>query len=536
MQSKLHKNIKIVRRGGTYKIRKVSVVPGVSGANVYAFINNNMENLLRGVNERIFYMLVDGIYVEPFKPEVKDYALLMKPFKDLFIKLVRHQQPLEIQQVPLLYTGRKRTIYQQAADDLDVDPIQFRDSFIKIFGKCEAYNLTAKELEEIVMRIISPRSRRYACKLATYIKVIEPLIYKIIDKIFNRHLPGQKSKTVIKGCNSRDAAKNLRTKYEQFDNPMTRDFDVKRLDQCLGVAALSFEHGCFTPFFTGHHRKELKELLSWQLKNKCTANCDDGFFKFTVDGGRASGDCNTACGNCLDMCAAFYSFLISLGIVKFAFVNNGDDCTLILEAADAAKVTEEAVHGFFSKIGFRMKMGPWVNKFEHIDFCQTRPVHTGSEWIMVRDPFQQASKDACCNKPFQTKEDFICWIQSVGMGGLSMTGGIPMQQEYYTCLLRNAAELGRFSRKSKLKRRIDQMREDSGFKMLAKGMNMKYSPVTDSARASFFEAFGIPPDLQIAIENDYKTTTFKWLGAGHKSTISRTPFHIPEREASLTMF
>lgn len=536
MKSKLHKNIKIIRRGGYPKVRAISVLPAVSGAEVYGFVNNNMENMLRAVNERVFYMQIDGQFVEPLQPSFQDIESILQPFVREFNKHVFKVEPIPLEDVPLLYTGRRRTRYEQSVESLLKQWITPNDARIAAFGKCEPYNLSAKDIYDIVMRVISPRSNRYCCALAMYIKAIEKIVYRIIDKIYNQHLPGQKSKTVIKGCNARQSAKQLKIKHDQFDEPVTKDADIKRMDQSTHYNMLSWEHLRYLPFFTKEHADRLRSLLGLQLVNKCSVATLDGFFKYLVEGGRMSGDMNTALGNCLIMCACFYVLFIKLGITKFAFINNGDDCTIMLELCDSHKLTDKVIKDHFKTLGYHIKLEAWNNVFEKIDFCRTRPVYTGREWIMVRDPYLQTSKDACCTKPFQTIEDFIVWMENVGKCGLSMSGGVPMLQEYYMCLIRNANNLKPKARTSKLNHKTDQMREDSGFKRLAAGMDMKYMPVLPEARASFYEAFGITPQLQIEIENMYKSYKFTWKGPEFKQTITRTPFHITERENTQTLF
>jgi hypothetical protein len=77
---------------------------------------------------------------------------------------------------------------------------------------------------------------------------------------------------------------------------------------------------------------------------------------------------------------------------------------------------------------------------------------------------------------------------------MSLTGGIPIVQEFYQALIRSGEGA---------KPLVGELTLETGFARLAIGMDRRYQEVHPMTRASFWRAFGITPDKQIAFEQDY---------------------------------
>jgi hypothetical protein len=90
--------------------------------------------------------------------------------------------------------------------------------------------------------------------------------------------------------------------------------------------------------------------------------------------------------------------------------------------------------------------------------------------------------------------DLTSYLNSIGSCGLSLTGGIPILQNYYRAML---------PRDGLQRTRDYEALINSGFFQLAKGMHESFRPVTDEARVSFCNAFGITPDLQCELEKRF---------------------------------
>lgn len=119
---------------------------------------------------------------------------------------------------------------------------------------------------------------------------------------------------------------------------------------------------------------------------------------------------------------------------------------------------------------------------------------------MVRKHRHATAKDCISIKPLDSQTIFDKWRRSVGLAGTALTGGIPVQQEFYQALMRGAGT-------NTLK---GDPTQETGFSRLAIGMDRVYQPPTDRARYSYWLAFGVTPDEQIALEGVYRDHQVKW--------------------------
>jgi hypothetical protein len=92
------------------------------------------------------------------------------------------------------------------------------------------------------------------------------------------------------------------------------------------------------------------------------------------------------------------------------------------------------------------------------------------------------------------------WFSAVGDGGVAVAAGVPVLQAFYAMYLRWGE--GHHSR--------ILTPEVTGMSFLAKGLVKEAAEVTEEARYSFFCAFGITPDTQIAVEEYFNTLEFTY--------------------------
>jgi hypothetical protein len=157
------------------------------------------------------------------------------------------------------------------------------------------------------------------------------------------------------------------------------------------------------------------------------------------------------------------------------------------------------VVAWFAELGFVMKVETPVYKLEHIEFCQSHPVEVApGVYRMVRDPRVVLDKDLIVLKPIQHKSDYDFYRRAIGLCGLSLAGDVPVFNQFYSALVRGTVASNRV------------VELESGMQYLAMGMKQKFSEPTATARVSFCEAFGIPPDLQEALEGEYSRVTLQW--------------------------
>jgi hypothetical protein len=396
-----------------------------------------------------------------------------------------HATPVERRlYVETTYWGRKKVVYSHAADVVERRGLKHSDSYLSPFSKVEKIACQNKRL---VPRIIQPRSPVYNVELGRYIHPMEHAVYQAIDHTFGHP-------TVMKGLNAFQQGTIFHDAWASFRCPMALMIDASRFDQHIRTGLLSWEHGIYNEMFG--HDEYLANLLRWQLKSTGFARSGGKTFRYTVKGGRCSGDMNTAMGNVLIACAGVYAWLHSQGVVREVRVlDAGDDCCIIGEGSVIRRIAP-TLQPWFAQLGLIMKVEPLVDVLEQVSFCQTQPIYDGHVWRMCRDPRQTLSKDGMILSAGYLR-DLSDYCASIGTCGLSLTGGLPVLQEYYTALGAGKALSGP----------VDERLAGTGFFRLARGCHAKYQPVTDTARVSFWRAFGITPTLQVELEARYRSWT-----------------------------
>lgn len=458
---------------GIPKVRRFERLVVVCQGGEWGVHNHNRANVVRGLTERVFAVERRGQLVGPPKP-LKQVFDKLSPFRG---KLLRHLDSCRRwsnQEFLDSYHGAKKALYERALDSLTLRPLKRRDGWLQAFVKAEKLNRGAKP--DPAPRVIQPRSARYNCVVGPYLKPLEKRIYCAIAEVFG-------SATVMKGYDAYQQGRILHQKWSRFHRPVAIGLDASRFDQHVSADALEWEHSVYNACY---HSPELRRLLQWQVHNVGYARTADGVVKYNVTGRRMSGDMNTALGNCLLMCAMFHRLLEERAI-DAELINNGDDCVLILEHTDMAKLA--GLERWFLDFGFTMKVEAPVFVLEHVVFCQMQPVFDGDRWRMVRDPRVSLDKDGINLQPGNQK--FEDWLHTVGECGLALTSGLPILQEYYRYLMSNG--------------NLKSQRM-CGMVYLRGKMVAESKAVSDAARVSFWRAFGVCPYRQGVIEKQLMAT------------------------------
>lgn len=471
------------------KVRHVILSPGMSSRTNYGAHNNDVPNLVRALNERVFNVKgPNGTLVPTPQPQPGVWKSLA-PVARRIVKSIT-QLPLQrltckqfIEQCP----SNKRMLYARAALRLGAEGWKSRDARIKAFVKFEKVNFTDKV--DPAPRVIQPRTPVYNLALGRYTRRVESCIYKALALEWS----GEDEGVVMKGRTVVEVAAVLRAKWERTSRPVAIGIDASRFDQHVSREALKWEHSVYKRLFG--YDGELISLLNQQLCNKGRTLLDGHRVDYEVNGTRASGDMNTSLGNCLIMCTLVREYIRELGI-KAEFVNNGDDCVLFVSEGDVPKL--DGLHAWFLKYGFEMEREEPVRVFERVVFCQMQPVYSGTEWVMVRQPRSAFAKDAMALGE-RTRSDYCRWAYQVGVGGHALCGDMPIYSAYYEALRRNGQE-------SNLGNKY--CISDSGFLRLSKIPRIRSNDkveVTQACRVSFCTAFGYPPAMQIAMEKELGT-------------------------------
>lgn len=466
--------ITITGMSGGERTRVVRSLTGFGSGVQYGVHNSSMVNLVRGVAERVLFIRSeDGVLAPTRKPLIGVFNRLAV-VKTKLLKQLVPTTVVKREDYSQLYHGRKKLIYSRAYESLVNREISRKDSFVSTFVKAEKINFTAKG--DPAPRVIQPRSPRYNLEVGRYLKLFEKELVRGFKRSWGYDI-------VLKGMNADGVASSLRNNWDQFSDPVAVGLDASRFDQHVSRDALLFEHSVYNSVF---HSRELARLLEWQLDNTGFGRIGEECAKYRVSGCRMSGDINTGMGNCLLMSSIVLAFFHSVNL-DARLANNGDDCVVVLERKNLKLL--EGISCWFEDFGFVLKREPMVDVFERIEFCQAQPVCIGGAWRMVRNPWTAMSKDCVSLLSWDSSASFDTWRDAISTCGGELTSGVPLWQSFYSAI-------GQGSRRGG----IEQV-YDSGMGMMARGV--RQTQIDAVARHSFWLAFDINPDLQVACESSW---------------------------------
>ncbi len=506
----------------------------------YIVHNNSYINAVRALYERLYRVKnpVPGgsLFIAPPQPIPHVFHARMADFRRNVLKEVNPVFRMSHQQFVESSPPHKRAIYRAAFAEIlrtGIPPDAFK---VVSFIKNEKIKLKD---DDPVPRLISPRNVRANVLLGSYIRPAEKAIYRAIDEVYGRP-------TVVSGQNAKQIATMIREAWDELDEPIAITLDLSRMDQHVSHVALDYEFS----FYTKMYREDPTiDTLRWCLKrmihNKCVMyTSKDGLdvkIAYEKLGSRMSGDMNTSLGNKLLMCGLLYSYFNGhLGLiprVDFNVVDNGDDCVVIMSRDGYARYkrltetttavrrvavidpsrpdivrfgtisyavapTKSTPSNWFLEMGFTLKVEGIVSKFEHIDFCQTRPCFIDGEWLMVRT-LAALSKDTYCLK---APEYLRKWMGQVRTGGLNTYGSVPLYSAFYKCFPEYNG-----------KKDNSWLMEGTGMYYLSSGMTST-GVVSDANRVAFYDTFGVTPREQVLIEQHYNELLF---GQGEDNNFGR---------------
>lgn len=463
--------------GNAHKSRVYTVVPGFGPNHNLGVYNNSVKAVERAFVERYFLCKHPDGFKPALQPRTHNFSRKWYvAFRKSCLSYMPHLPVLTHEETLCLFPAKKRKVYEGALESLSrCGKVGKRDARLSSFVKFEKQDVCKAP------RIINPRSPRYNLEVARYLKHYEHHMFHAINKAFG----SRTSATVIKGLDADASASVLKAKWDLFADPIAIGLDATKFDMHVSKDALKYEHSFYNYFWKS---PELRTLLSMQLDNKGVARCDDGRVDFQMSGTRCSGDINTSLGNCIIMCGMVFSYCKSIGVVA-ELANNGDDCVVFMERSDERAFRDGLVQ-FFTAAGFVMEVEPTCHEFEEVEFCQTQPVLVGGSWRLIRNPSTCLRKDVMCLRPMQNDGSFQRWLYAVGDAGGKLNAGVPVLSEFYKLLKRS----GRYSAKFKDLVSPYRFASSSG----------RMCEVTDEARASFYVAFNLKPDLQLAMEKYFR--------------------------------
>lgn len=464
------------------RIRPPKVLSRITGLSSTLFVafTSTLSVAWTVLMERVYYHIRDGEPTVPYTPSSEFVFNRLQPTFDKFRRVAGFIAKWDFDTFVKSTLGRKRRLYERAVGRLLSGwswPDVVRWSRIRGFIKWEKLPVEKKRL---VPRLVQPRSPEYNVLLGCYTKACEHRLYSDLAEVAGDDLP-----VVGKGMSSQELGEIIASKWGRYADPVCVGFDQSRFDQHISAAAMSYEHRYYQCYF---HSSELDKLLKLQLKTSGVITCEDGFIKYTIDGGRSSGDMNTGCGNTIVQFAILHSYCENFHFSRLpSFLVNGDDSLIICERADLHLL--DGLPDFCADLGFVLTVEPPVFILEQVSFCQMNPVWNGKQYVMMRSFPRCVEKDSFIATKV-SPVDFPAYLASIGEAGVAINAGVPVLQEFYLWLQSHSS------------RRVEI--EDGGLTYWSRGLTAKAMPITEEARVSFYNATGVLPEHQEALERAYK--------------------------------
>lgn len=393
---------------------------------------------------------------------------------------VRHVKPWSYEQVLAHFTGSRRRRYEQAYAHLQSLALtRVRHARISSFVKSEKFNPNDKVNPD--PRMIQARTPEYGLEIARYLKPIEHWIYRLKGPLGLR--------MIAKGLNQRQRAELLLEKMARFSSPVVMSLDCSRWDKHCTREVLLIEHAFY---LRACHDPVFQQLLSWQLDNRC---CTNNGVRYAVEGGRMSGDMNTALGNCV--LAVIMAYAAMADVDYWDILDDGDDLLLICEES-VYSVIKDTLARTFLTFGQELKVENVARRVEDVIFCQSRVVWSEGP-IFVRDWRKVLSHAACGVSHWGEPSMVRPMLTTVGLCELALNAGVPILQSFAESLIRNGR--GSLPRLVDVDRGYEaRIKAEIGELSLAALQAVRARPITSEARVAFMCAFGVSTAEQLWIE------------------------------------
>lgn len=381
------------------------------------------------------------------------------------------------------YTGAMGRRYAEAERSLREDgPLGPRDFELQAFLKGEKIGVEkfAKP------RMIFPRSPRYNLSLASYLKPFEHWLWGYLT--FERLFGGRNQTRVsAKGLSPRSRANLILRKMSAFRSCVVFEVDGKAFEAHVSREQLAEEHSVYRAAYPGQAR--LRRLLRHQLR---LVGRTEHRWKFSREGGRASGDFNTGMGNTLIMLAVVGAALQTRGI-PWDVLADGDNALIFVESDDLERVLSDFSEQVLKQTGHEVTLERPVRCPEDVRFGQSAPVFLGDGlgWTMVRDPRKVLSGCFASYRWLGEPLGGQRWCAGVARCELSLARGLPVTQAVFLKALK---------RYGHLKPLGDEAYRDYFVVGAHLAEPWEAQEPTLECRLSYARAFGISPDVQLALE------------------------------------
>lgn len=266
---------------------------------------------------------------------------------------------------------------------------------------------------------------------------------------------------------------------KSFDGSQGQLADLER-EECLRFAeAIDLEH-----------LDDLKRCF----KSQSRLNIRAKGLTSTILGNRASGTAGTSVANKLVMISALkHSMGLSYTQGRVKFYCDGDD-TLIFVHPEAAQY-ESSWMRRMKELGLDTVVENRADKVEDIVFCRSRPVWFGEgKAMLVKNP-ADAFKTMCAVVRHFRGDALPAYFATLRDGYSRLWDGVPVMHALSSIYGHEDTRVN-----------YKVLDADDNYKfgkeiVLSGGMPFEPTPITDAARASFFEATGIGLGAQLELES-----------------------------------
>lgn len=364
------------------------------------------------------------------------------------------------------YSGAKRRSYANAYHTLQQVVSYDAISRIKMFVKPDKY--PRGEIVSKAPRAIQYRAPEFNMLVGRFLKPYEEAYYSSTNSPIGLRM-------IAKGMNNHQRAANIVEASTYFSNPVYLLLDHSKFDSCVNEYFLKWEHRQYNKQFKNGF---LRFLLSKCIVNRCKSV---NGVKYQVKGTRMSGDYATALGNCLVNHLLLSSWLKN---IKHHILLDGDDSVVICERDDLLSLMQ--TFGHFARMGFDTKCDI-VYDINDVEFCRARlfPIDPP---IFAR-PYERVL--AHWNVANHHVDDSMLarHCAGLGLGELACNAGVPILGPL-------SRALANILPKGKTPLLQDKYK-------YAYGEVIGDETVTDEARETYHQVFGITPEDQKIIESNF---------------------------------
>lgn len=285
----------------------------------------------------------------------------------------------------------KGQLYESAYSELRYRPLEPRDSNVTMFVKAEKLLTDSRHLYGDP-RAIQFRGVVYSAALARYTLALERTFYMCT--------PG-----ATKGLDSHGKGTVMSDMILKYAQPAYLELDCSRFDAHVSSELLRAEHHFYNCMFSS---APLAGMLRRQLKNKVYSRSG---LKYTVEGGRMSGDMNTALGNNVLQWGMITVWLSECGIDKFDFVFDGDDSVIVIERKQVGLVRASLYEEMF---GMKAKLKVH-HEIELVEYCKGMFFGIPGDLVFGRNPLVSIHKDRYTTKLLTSQQQVNSYMYTLGL-------------------------------------------------------------------------------------------------------------------------